>query len=151
MPQSQKVLERRKKHQLGGFEKTLTVQADKQRCCVNNIMAKFRKTGLIDHIREHEGRYANVADVQSFQDAMNIVVQAEQSFDQLPAEIRKKFDNDPAQFLDFVKKPENEDELVKMGLARKRSQPEDEPAPVTKKPKETEEKPSEGGVAQLPT
>lgn len=109
--------ERRRKYQKDFPDESLTVQADKDRCCVNNILSKYRKTGLIDHIRQHEGRYVDVSTVGDFQDAMNIVTQAEQSFELLPSEIRKDFDNDPSKFLEFVHNPDNEQKLVDYGLA----------------------------------
>ena len=37
----------------------------------------------------------------------------------LPSKIRKKFENDPKVFLDFVCNPENVDELRTMGLLPK--------------------------------
>ncbi len=115
--QSEDVAERRARHQKHFPNASLTVQADKDRCCVNNIMARFRKTGLVDHIRQHEGRYVDVATANDFQDAMNIVAQGQQSFELLPSEIRKRFDNDPSEFLKFVHDPDNAADLVKMGLA----------------------------------
>ena len=38
-------------------------------------------------------------------------------FEELPSQIRKKFNNDPAQFLDFVQNENNKDALYEMGLA----------------------------------
>lgn len=127
--QSQQARERRQKFQKGGFEKTKTMQADKDRCCVNNIMAKYHKTGIIDHVRQTEGRYADVSDVGDFQEAMNIVAQGKQSFEALPAKIRKRFNNDPVEFLQFVGNPDNQDDLIKMGLATARPTPEPAPEP----------------------
>ena len=54
---------------------------------------------------------------EDFQEAMETVVRAEQAFRNLPSKIRKEFQNDPAQFLDFVHDPENQDRMVEMGLA----------------------------------
>lgn len=96
---------------------SLTVQAEKDACCVNNIMAKYRQTGLVTHVNERQGRYEDVSTAPQFQEAMNIVVEAQRSFDLLPAEIRKRFDHDPAEFLKFVHDPENKGEMVKMGLS----------------------------------
>lgn len=126
------VVERRQRYAKSFKKKSLTVQSDKARCDVNNIMAKFRKTGLIDHIREHEGRYEDVSSAFDFQEAMNIVATAQQSFDQLPSEIRKRFDNNPAEFLDFVAKPDSGLELVKMGLAKARPISTEEPTTAPK-------------------
>ena len=41
----------------------------------------------------------------------------------LPSKIRKKFENDPKVFLDFVCNPENVDELRTMGLLPKQFPP----------------------------
>jgi len=54
---------------------------------------------------------------RSYHEALNIVTHAQQSFMQLDAKIRAKFDNDPAQFLDFVSNPDNSQALVDLGLA----------------------------------
>lgn len=52
-----------------------------------------------------------------FQETMNAILRAQESFDSIPSDIRKQFDNNPAQFLDFIHNPENKAKLVKMGLA----------------------------------
>lgn len=129
MPQDQKTLDRRKKYQLGDFEKSQTQQHHVDACDINKIMAKFRKTGLIDHVQQHQGVYKDVASVGDFTDAMNIVAKASQSFEQLPSEMRLRFNNDPAEFLDFVKNPKNSDQLIEMGLAVRREVPQ-KPSPV---------------------
>lgn len=124
--QVQEVREKRTTYGKQFPNKSLTVQADKDRCCVNNILSKFRQTGLMDHVREHEGRYGDFTTADDFQEAMTIVAHAQQSFDLLPSEIRKEFDNDPREFLDFVHNPENEEKLVAMGLAKAKVVSQDE-------------------------
>jgi len=54
-----------------------------------------------------------------FQETMNAILKAKDSFASIPSEIRKRFDNSPAKFLDFVRNPENKDELVNLGLAQR--------------------------------
>ena len=41
---------------------------------------------------------------------------AQDMFESLPADIRTKFGNDPGRFLDFVEDPQNEEELIELGL-----------------------------------
>ena len=55
-----------------------------------------------------------------FQEAMEIVELAKLQFAALDAHVRKRFDNDPAKFLEFAEDPKNGQELVKMGLAVER-------------------------------
>jgi hypothetical protein len=47
------------------------------------------------------------------------MIEAKNNFDNLPLEVRKRFNYDPAAFLEFADNLENLDELVAMGLATK--------------------------------
>lgn len=85
-------------------------------CDINNIMARYERDGVLSHVQQYEGQYGDFTDVVSYQQALNIVMDAEECFMSLPANIRKKFDNDAGAFLDFAANPENRDELAKMGL-----------------------------------
>lgn len=75
-----------------------------------------------------------------FQEAMNIVVKAQSTFDQLPSDIRKQFNNNPAEMLDFIQNPDNGPQLVEMGLAQRR--PIDEPVQVVVTNQSTSETPA---------
>lgn len=96
-------------------------------CDINNIMARYERDGLIPHVNQYEGQYGDFTGVVDYQSALHIVQDAEACFMSLPAQVRKKFDNDPGAFLDFVTNPDNRDEMVSMGLMPKgvvRSTPE---------------------------
>lgn len=49
--------------------------------------------------------------------AMDIVSKAREQFDQLPVEVRDRFNYNPYRFMEFVTNDKNKEELVKMGLA----------------------------------
>ena len=49
--------------------------------------------------------------------AMDVVTKAREQFEQLPVEIRDKFNYNPYRFMEFVTNDKNKEELVKMGLA----------------------------------
>jgi len=83
---------------------------------INNIVARFHKTGVLPNVNV-PGVFADVSDAPSYQDALQIVINAENQFMALDAKTRKKFSNNPAEFLEFVENPENAQELVNMGLA----------------------------------
>lgn len=85
-------------------------------CDINNIVATYHKTGILPGI-DSEHLFADVSDAPSYQDAMGIVVQAQNQFMALDAKTRKYFDNDISTFLDFVDNPANGPELVRLGLA----------------------------------
>lgn len=101
------------------MEECKTEQKFKDECDINWLVNKYDPRTLAEMRSKTEGQYGFV-DSQSFQDAMYIVAKADQMFDQVPSQIRKRFENNPAQFLEFVQNPDNAEELVKMGLARNR-------------------------------
>jgi len=104
----------------------LTEQNHKDETDINNIVRKYNKTGLIDHLNQFEKQYGDMTGFD-YQDAMNTVAVANTMFEGLPSAIRNKFDNDPAKFINFVDDEANADKLVEMGLAKaKVSTPVDE-------------------------
>ena len=90
----------------------------KAECDINNIMRKFEKSGIVDHLSKYDGRYGQFIGAPEYHEAMNQVAEAAEMFMEIPAKIRKRFNNDPAEFLEFVQNEDNRDELVSMGLAR---------------------------------
>lgn len=100
-----------------------TLQNFKAESEIDNIMRRYEKTGIIEHQARFQGRYGDFTNAPDYMTAMNKVVAANEMFLTLPSKIRKQFDNDPAQFIDFVSNPENGPELVKMGLATARVEP----------------------------
>lgn len=90
-------------------------------CDINRIMRKFEKQGVVTHLRQVEGRYGDFCSAPEYHEACNQVVAAREMFATVPAKIRKRFNNDPAEFLEFAQDPGNVDELREMGLARPES------------------------------
>lgn len=56
---------------------------------------------------------------QTIKVAQHILIDAQEKFDALPASIRKRFDNNPLNMVEFCKDPENHEEGVKLGLFNK--------------------------------
>lgn len=92
-----------------------TQQHFAEECDINTIARRFGLTGELpeDVPMMFNGDFTNVVD---FQSAMDLIVAARESFMELPAHIRSKFDNDPQKFLDFTSDKENLDEAIKLGL-----------------------------------
>lgn len=105
-----------------------TQQSFKDECDINYIVKKGRETGLITHINPNLPIYSDNFDVFDYQAAMNIVADANQQFAALPSKLRDRFNNDPAKFLQFMQDPENQEEMIKLGLATKKPEPK-EPEP----------------------
>lgn len=125
--------------QLKCEDATRAKQAMAAECNINNIMEKYLKTGLIDHVNEHKGQYGDLPSAMDYHDSCNAVIAAKDAFASLPSNIRNKFDNDPGKFLEFAQNPENEDQMGELGLVDK---------PSTREPKEVA--PSDVTVPERP-
>ena len=121
-----------------------TEQSHKGEVDVNQIMEKYVRTGTLEHRNEYVGQYGDVTGID-FQTAMNIVVDAQNMFNDLPSSVRNKFQNDPARFLDFVQDAQNREELIEMGLAtpdQTDGDPTDVPPPAPAPAKEVAAEPA---------
>jgi phage internal scaffolding protein len=94
---------------------TLTQQHFKDECDINNILRQFNITGLLPE-STLSPRYGDFTGITDYHSALNQVIAAEHEFMALPAQIRSRFDNDPAKLIDFLENSENIDEAVKLGL-----------------------------------
>lgn len=109
-------------------DELLTEQSHKKEVDINNIIKKhgmdlIRKTAAM---QSQDYRFDDVTG-NDFQEAQMIIAKAQSSFENMPAEIRKRFENNAAKFLDFVQNPDNQSEMVNLGLVPK---PEPAPAPA---------------------
>lgn len=101
-----------------------TDQSQAPACDVNNIMAKYKKTGQITHLARKQGVYADVSQISDLQTAIEQVQSANNAFMSIPAELRAKLNNDPVKFIEYLQDPSNDEESIKYGLKTpKQSQP----------------------------
>lgn len=99
---------------LGDPGKTDPSQADD--CDINNIVARYHKTGVFPGT-DVPAVFGDLSDTPTYQDALQVIINAENAFMTLDAKTRKKFSNSPSEFLEFIDDPQNAAEMVKMGLA----------------------------------
>lgn len=81
------------------------------------IMERYQKTGILPELIKTDPTYGDFSEPLDFIKAHEIVSRANEQFDALDAHIRGRFENDPAQFLEFATNPANLPEMRKMGLA----------------------------------
>ncbi len=108
----------RERHQVfNDGEPSLAKQSFADSCDINNILAKYQKTGVIDHMAKHGPEYGDVSAI-SFTEAQQLVANATSMFNELPSRARDHFNNDPAQFLAYFDENEEPDltELARLGL-----------------------------------
>lgn len=111
-------------------EGMMTRQAHKDECDINVIMSQYEKSGLLAHVNEYQGEYADYDEID-FHEAMNTVVKAEQMFESVPSSIREKFNNDPGKFLDAVTHEETgEATLRELGLLPSQKKAPEAPGPA---------------------
>lgn len=96
-------------------DETLTQQNQEADANINNIVRKYTQTGEIP-IHNRPPLVEDFALVQNFQDAMNLIVESKATFMEQPADVRNRFNNDPAQFVEFCSNEENRADMRKMGL-----------------------------------
>jgi len=101
---------------------TRTQQQFRDQVDVNNIIAKYKKTGEWQHLTHRQGVYADVSNITDYQTSLNKVIRANAAFASLPAQIRLRFENDPSKLLAFMQDPQNYDEGVKLGLIEPKEQ-----------------------------
>lgn len=127
---------RRNRVVIEDFGDSLTVQSDADRTDIRDILQRARRSGgAFAYMTAKQGFYADVSDAPTYMEALNVVRRAGEQFDLLPAEVRDRFNNDPARFLAFCTAVDadgnllNKDELIKLGL-RKADVVPIEPKPV---------------------
>ncbi len=103
-----------------------TKQSHKKECDINNIMARFQKTGTVDFINTQSPQFGDATGLE-FQTAMETVAHANEMFAELPSKIRERFNNNAQELLSFLENPDNRTEAVFLGLLEK-------PVPETPEP-----------------
>lgn len=109
-------------------DKSLAQQQFKDQCDINILFGKYLETGEMPQL-ETVLNYGNFEGIYDFQSAMNLVVDAQHQFSQLPARIKNRFDNNPQRLLEFLNDPENREEAEFLKLVQPRPTPE-APAPT---------------------
>lgn len=110
-------------------QKTATQQQFRDECNVNSIMRRYTKTGVLPESYNPSSNYKDVSSVPDFMTIKDQMMRAEEAFMNLPVKIRKEFDHDPIQFLQFIANPENKEKAQSLGLLKV---PEPEPVDYQK-------------------
>lgn len=90
----------------------------RQEANINSIMAKYARTGILVEPGKtmRSAPQFGIFEQFDFQEAQNKVCQAKEAFMALPARIRARFSNNPAQLLDFISDESNRAEALALGI-----------------------------------
>lgn len=92
-----------------------TKQSFKDECDINILMRRYQQSGVLPPMDGREPRYMDCSSVD-YQEAMLIVANARSAFQDMSAELRDRFKNNPQMLLEFLEDPKNREEAVKLGL-----------------------------------
>lgn len=114
-------------------EPSLTQQHFADECDINNIVEKYMITGVLGDplsIPSNSPQYGDYSSPSDYHAAQNLIAQASQAFDLLPARLRERFENDPAKLLEFLGDEKNREEAIKLGLVNNTQSNNESPEPV---------------------
>lgn len=124
-------------------EPTRTQQQFQNEVNINTIISRYKTTGVLPE-RGGKPVFGDFSEITDFRTAQGVVAEANQAFQALPAHLRRRFNNDPAAFIDFVSDNENRSEAEKLGIVPKKEvKPTETPAA---KPAETPVKPATDSI-----
>lgn len=96
-------------------EKSLTQQHLADECNINKLVERFVVTGELPQLNMPPLQ-GDFTEAPTYQEALNLMIEANKSFMALPAKVRNKFENDPGEFVEFCSNEANRDEIRAMGL-----------------------------------
>lgn len=111
-------------------EEKLTKDHFKDETDINNIVARWLKTGIPpEALARGEARYMDFTSVDDYLHMQEKLADVRSEFQLLPHEMRAEFDNDVSNLIEFLSDPGNHAEAREMGLMAPADQAEPDPAP----------------------
>lgn len=100
------------------LEESRTRQSEADASDINQIMAQYDRTGLLPQ-NQREALFVDVSNMPDYRTSLDTINKADEMFMMLPADIRAKFDNDAAVFLDWTSDPDNREQMQDLGMLPK--------------------------------
>jgi len=96
-------------------EETLTQQNTAEETDINYIVATFTRTGMLPQAQTPP-TYGDFSGVSDYREALELIQEADNAFNSLPADVRAHFGNNPASYLDFIENGSDVDLAAKLGI-----------------------------------
>lgn len=98
---------------------SLTQQSGKDECDINLIVERAKRGADIANLNPHPPMYGDFTSLpKDLRECLVTVRKAEEAFMTLDAVVRRRFENDPSQMMDFLNDPKNRDEAISLGLVK---------------------------------
>lgn len=111
-------------------DKGFTVQADRDEADINKVIARFNKSGQLPPTFRGEPFYGDVSEFGDLRESLIKIQEADELFMALPAVVRERFENKPANMIDFLSDEGNREEAEELGLVVPRPKPVEPVPPV---------------------
>lgn len=99
-------------------DESLADQSQLEDSDINVLVRRFGVTGQMP-VLERLPIQADFVKPMDYHSALNALMQADSAFNELPAELRSRFDHDPGKFVEFCSDEKNRPELIDLGLVPK--------------------------------
>lgn len=95
---------------------SLTLQSQAQEADINVILKRLNVTGVLPQA-SRVPTYGDFSAVVDYRGALDLIRAADAAFMSVPADVRARFSNDPAAFVEFCSNEANIEEVRRLGLA----------------------------------
>lgn len=108
---------------------SLAQQGDKEDADINVLVKRFGVTGTMPQLNREALDPNQFHEITDFHQAVNAIKDATHEFMKMPADIRRRFQNDPHEFLAFVHDDKNREEADRLGITKAMKKKPDAAAP----------------------
>lgn len=98
---------------------SMTIQSAKDECDINNIVNRYKRTGSYYEpgaVATRQPQFGDYSSIPDYREALSIIHQADDDFSALPSKVRRRFNNDPLEYVAFLQDAANRDEAIALGL-----------------------------------
>lgn len=117
------------------LDKSLTKQSEFEQADINSIIKRHLNPTILADLNKLEQVYGEITS-NDLLEAHQKLTDAHEAFMEIPSDIRRHFNQDAGQFIDFATNPDNIDQMREWGLAKPKEPEPQTPPEIT--PEETQ-------------
>ncbi len=90
-----------------------TKQSQKDECDINKLLERSAREGGLSHLDKYQAKYGDFSGY-NYEEHICKIAEMQTCFEDLPAEIKREFNQSPDEFFEFVTNPANIDRLPEL-------------------------------------